>query len=175
MTYNYAARKLPYKLHKERIIHELIEAGVTTYGLMKSESRYLPRIINEIEHIKAVVYGLHGSSLAMLIATDKRLIYLDKKPIVEMLDEISYEVVSGIEMDLFMFFATVTLHTAVGNYKFQYVNPRCAEKFVQHIEEQRMKHSDSEELKTINISKEIENFLPNYLHWVHEEDKKVKQ
>jgi hypothetical protein len=170
VSYNYNNRKLPFKYHKERIIHELMEAGVTPYGLIKSESRYLPRVINEDEHIKAVIYGQHNSSLAMLIATDKRVIYLDKKPTAELVDEISYEVVSGIELDMFIIFATVTLHAAVGNYKFQYVNPKCAEKFVQHIEEKRMKHSDSTKIKSEDISKEIEKFLPNYLHWVHEEE-----
>jgi hypothetical protein len=73
-----------------------------------------------------------------LAATDERIIYLDKKPTVEMFDEVGYEVVSGIEFDIHTFFATVVLHTPVKNYEFRLVNLRCAEKFARHIEKHRL-------------------------------------
>lgn len=67
-----------------------------------------------------------------------------KKPMVELFDEVSYEVVSGIEFDIHLFFATVVLHTPVKNYDFKFVNLHCAEKFARHIEKQRLEHELTE-------------------------------
>src|SRR5581483_6058675 len=75
---------------------------------------------------------------------DERIIYLDKKPMAELFDEVSYEVVSGIEFDIHFFFATVVLHTPVRNYDFRYVNLRCAEKFARHIEKHRLEREPKE-------------------------------
>jgi len=124
---------------KRDVIRELAQAGVTTYGLLKAESRYLPRVLHKNEHIRAVIYGQHHSNSAMLIATDERVIYLDKKPMATFLDEVTYDVVSGIELDIHTFFATVTLHTAVTNYVIRFANIRCADTFVDYIEEQRLR------------------------------------
>jgi hypothetical protein len=125
--------------HVKRIRRELIQADVTLYGLLKSESRYLPRVIHEDEHIHAVVYGQHHSNSAMLIATDRRIIYLDKKPMALFMDEVTYDVVSGIELEIHTLFASVTLHTAVANYDIKFANIHCADKFTAYIEEQRVK------------------------------------
>jgi len=137
---------------KVEVIKELSKAGVTTYGLLKSESRYLRHVLHENEHIQAVVYGQHHNSSAMLIATDERIIYLDKKLMAVFMDEVTYDVVSGVELDIHTFFATVTLHTAVTNYVIRYANIRCADNFVDYIEEQRLRRE---------LEKEVANrFLP---------------
>lgn len=71
------------KLHRQRVISELKNAGMTTYGTMKMETEKLPSIIHDDEHIGGVVYGrTTGEKIgsAMIIATDKRVIFLDVKP-----------------------------------------------------------------------------------------------
>ena len=138
-------------LKSRRIKRELLDAGVTFYGLLKAESRYLPKILHDNEHIEAVIYGQHNASSAMLIATDERIIYLDKKPMVEMFDEISYEVISGIEFDIHTFFGSVVLHTPVKNYYFRYVNLRCAEKFARHIEKHRLEREPKADQPVIEV------------------------
>ena len=162
--------------HVERVRMELMQAGATLYGLLKAESRYLPHVIHPDEHVYAVVYGHHNSSLAMLIATDRRVIYLDKKPMATFMDEVTYDVVSGVELDIHTFFATVTLHTAVKNYVMRYVNIHCADKFTSFIEEQRVRkenipqenHRAEEhhpELTQEQIEKTIQNSLAGY-YWI---------
>jgi len=124
---------------KVEVFKELAQAGATTYGLLKSESRFLPKFLHQNERVHAIVYGQHHSSSAMLVATDERVIYLDKKPTAVFLDEVTYDVVSGIEIDIHTLFATVTLHTAVTNYVIRFANIKCATVFVSYIEEQRLK------------------------------------
>lgn len=122
-----------------RIKRELLDAGSTFYGLLKSETRVLPKLLHPHEHIEAVVYGQHRSHSVMLVATNERIIYVDKKPMALFLDEVSYEVVSGIQFEVHILFATLTLHTPVKNYDIKFANLHCAENFARHIEAQRLK------------------------------------
>lgn len=63
--------------HKERINKELLEAGVTRYGMKKFAVHYLPNVIHENEHIKGIVYGRYRDKQGVtnwnegiLVATD---------------------------------------------------------------------------------------------------------
>jgi general stress protein 26 len=142
------------KNHVRRIKTELVAAGVSTYGLLKSESRYLPQIIHPDEHIKAVVYGQHNNSSAMLVATKERIIYVDKKPTVTIRDDLMYSVVIGIEFDIHTIFATVVLQTNVGNYVMRYANINCAEKFSNYVEAMMVAEGDK---GSDGIEEKIEN------------------
>lgn len=170
--------------HARRVHRELIQAGATIYGLLKSESRYLPHVIHENEHILGVVYGQHNSSSAMLVATDRRILYLDKKPMATLIDEVTYDVVSGIELDIHTLFATVRLHTAVTNYEIRYANVHCADKFTYYIEQQRVDKLSSAELNE-DTNQKLQSSAKNYskkeplndlagYYWIPDEDKEVE-
>lgn len=137
----------PKPTHKQRINKELKAVGVTWYGMLKFAIRYMPKIIHEDEHIKGVVYGRYrdksgGSNWneGMLIATDLRVIFLDHKPGFTKIDEITYDVVSGISITTAIFSA-VTLRTRLGDYMIRFANERCAEIFVEYVEERRLEKS----------------------------------
>ena len=121
-----------------RVKQELREAGVTGYGLMKSESRYLPQIIHDDEHIMGVVYGQYDGGSAMLVATDHRVIFLDRKPLFTTMDELTYDVVSGVKLNKSGLFIMVILHTRIADYTISHANGKCAEKFVKYIECRRL-------------------------------------
>ena len=129
----------------KRVKRELLDAGITPYGLVKSETRVLPKLLHPDEHIEAVIYGQHQSNSAMLVATNERIIYIDKKPMALFLDEVSYDVVSGIQFDIHLFFASIVLHTPVKNYNFRFVNLRCGENFARHIEKHRLEREPKDE------------------------------
>ncbi len=120
--------------HQQRIKKELAQAGMTSYGQHKMSSRYLPNIIAEDEHIEGVVYGHSGTGLSLLIATDRRIIYLERRPWFTSTDELSYEVVVGIRHIKAGLFPAIELHTRMGNYTLTYVNDKCASKFTEYIE-----------------------------------------
>lgn len=129
--------------HIERIKKELIAAGVSKYGLLKAESRYLPQIIHANEHIGGVVYGRYKGGLAMLIATDQRTIFLDKKPMFVTMDELTYDVVSGVKYNRAGLVDTITLHTRVTDYIIRFVSEECAYKFVKFLESRRLENDDN--------------------------------
>lgn len=128
--------------HEDHVRQQLINLGVTKTGLMRSEARYLPKIIHPTETIGGVVYGRHPEGLAMLIATDKRVIYLNKNPLFTNMDEVTYDVVSGVRHSKAGLATTVTLHTRIKDYPIRSFNNRCASGFVHYIEDRRLEHAD---------------------------------
>lgn len=136
------------KSHHDRIFKELQEAGVTRYGMTKFAIHYLPNIIRKDEHVKGVVYGRYrdkqGTSNwneGMLIATDLRIIFLDHKPGFTYTDEVTYDVVSGINFTTALF-SSVTLHTRVTDFQIRFTNTKCAENFTKYVEERRVMESN---------------------------------
>jgi hypothetical protein len=151
------------KERAKRVKRELIKSGVTVYGLFKAESKILPKIIHASESIMAVIYGRRQSSSIMLVATDKRIISLDKKPMVLLMDEFSYEVIAGLEFEIHTIYATLILHTPVKKYDIRFVNLRCADRFVRYVETQRIKSITKEEEKdTSELPPAIESPLVLY-------------
>lgn len=124
--------------HTKRIHQELRAAGMTSYGFTKLETKYLPALIHEDEHVKGVVYGRldsgSGVDAVMLVATDKRVLYIDCKPFYKDWDGITYEVVAGVKMSIVGSFASIVLHTRVKEYSLRFVNIKCARIFTKYIE-----------------------------------------
>lgn len=126
----------------ERVRQELKDAFATPYGLIKQEARFLHNIVEDDEHIKAVIYGLYGengfgvqtSNSGMLVATDKRLIFIDRKPLFSDVDELGYEAIIGINVNSAPIFSAVEVHTARKEFHFRNVNKKCARHFEKYIE-----------------------------------------
>lgn len=137
-TVNYHVKT---RSHRERIIEELTAAGVTWYGRKKPESRYLPNLIHENEHIMGVVYGNSEVGSVMLVATNRRVIYLDKKLFFVNEDELTYDVVSGVRHWHGGFMTTVTLHSRIRDYTINTINDAAADKFVAYIENRCLEHA----------------------------------
>lgn len=133
------------KQRNEAIIQELVTAGVTSFGLSKFSAKYLPTILHPDEHIKAAIYGRYRErgarfnfSEGWLIATDRRVLFLDHKPGYTNMDEIGYDSVSGVQRTTAGWFSTVTLRTRVGNYTLRFTNNTCATNFIHIIETKRL-------------------------------------
>lgn len=124
--------------HIARVRRELKDAGVTQYGLMKLSTRYVPEVIDLDERIGGAVYGWGITGSAILVATDRRILYIDKKPFFTTSDEFTYDVVSGVKIHTGGPFCTVILHTRRNDFRLRYVNENCARKFVRFIEQRRI-------------------------------------
>ncbi len=138
--------------HAQRVKNELRAAGATRMGMTKFALHHLPQIIHPSEHVQGVIYGRYSSGIkslgfdeGTLVATDRRLIFLDYKPGFTNQEEITYDVVSGIQRTTGLFFSGLTLHTRIGDYSFRYVNTKCASRFAEYIEQRRL---ESEEIVT---------------------------
>jgi len=163
----------PTAEHIKRIQNDLKRAGATNYGRLKLESRYLPKVIGENEQIGGLIYGRYEKGSAMLVATDRRVIFLDRMPFYTILKEITYDVVSGISQNIERpFFTSVTLHTRLGDFSLRFVNMKAAQIFVSYIESRRLEHLEEEPPKMTSSSAKLHTAVipPDALQFLIEHD-----
>lgn len=137
------------KEHAKSVKQQLKDANTTAYGMSKFVSRYAPNVIHQDEKIKGVVHGRYRSgpgllafNSGMLIATDKRIIFLDHRPGYVSFDELTYDVVSGVKLSTTFLASALTLHTRLGDYTLRFVNIKAANNFVHYIESRRVEVSE---------------------------------
>lgn len=124
---------------------QLRTVGATSFGLRKFASKYLAHLLHQGEIIRGVVYGRYvsGEGLlkwteGMLVATDRRILFIDRKPGYETFQELTYDVVSGVQKIFAWPFSAVTLFTRIGNFSLRYANPKCIDIFIHYIEKRRL-------------------------------------
>lgn len=136
-TFRHAA--VPSKQDVERVRAELKAAGAVAYDLWLPETRFLPRIIHADEHVMGTVYGRYKGGRGVLVATDQRVIFLDKKPGWMRCNELTFAVIGGVTRTRIGPVGTVVLHTRLGDYSLRTFNQKNAENFVDYIETQCLK------------------------------------
>jgi hypothetical protein len=127
----------------DRIKMQLKSLGVSRSALGTSESRHLPNVIHPGENIHGVVYGLSKDGFVMILVTNKRILFIDKKPFFVNEDEITFDVVSGISHGHAGIGSTVTLHTRIKDYEIKTLNERCARGFIHAVEARCVENSYS--------------------------------
>jgi len=143
---------------------QLKKAGITSKTLLNLESKNLIDVLYEDEVIGGAIHGAYSGGLAWLIATDKRIIFMDKKPLFKTVDEISYDIVSGTKTTKTKFSETITLHTRLGDYTINFVKDNSAKIFNKFIEDKRLGRIEVPETipdktEKIQVSEECTNFL----------------
>lgn len=125
-------------LREQQVRRELRTAGLNWLDMLTIESHYIHNLIHPDEHIQAAVSGRSnlGALPALIIATNLRVIYFHRTPLFMTMDEISYDLVTGISYNkIGPWYAAVTLHTRNGDYELTFVNLQAANKFVETIEQ----------------------------------------
>lgn len=119
---------------------ELRTLGAVAFDLWLPESHALPNLLHLDEHVWGVVYGRYTNTSkvetgrGMLVATDQRLLLINKKPLFVKCDEIAYRVISAITYTKAGIAGTVTVHTRMGDINVRTFNQKCARIFVEAIE-----------------------------------------
>lgn len=125
----------------KQLKHQLKKVGVSWVGLQLSETKHLAGILQEGEKINGAVYGHNEIGFVMLAATNKRLMFIDKKPLFSNIDEITYDVVSGVSLSRAWPFSTLTLYSRVSNFVLKTWNKNSAQIFIDFIEDRCLIHS----------------------------------
>lgn len=160
------------KAHTERIRSELKASGVSSIATRRFTGQYLPKVIHDDEHIHAAVFGHHkqmeaffGIAEGMLIATDRRVIYLNHKPGFTTMDEVTYEVVFGVNITKAGIFSSVTLFTRIGNYTVSFARSGSVKKFADFIEKQRLNlQGPAEPSATLELKVAADDKTTQFLH-----------
>lgn len=136
--------------HAKRVKEELKKAGALPYDMLLPETYYLPTVIHPDEHVMGSVFGRYHydgvTGRGALVATDKRVIFLDKKPLYVHYDELTFMVIGSVTYTRTALVGYVTLHTrldnlsSAGSIQLRTFNHKNAYNFVQYIEEKCLHH-----------------------------------
>lgn len=106
------------------MVHQsIIEARLNQLGIKKSrwfkpEIRELSRILMDNETIITVVTGRYYGGFALLVATDHRLLLIDKKVLFLTVDDIRYDMISEIDFNSRLFDSTIHIYTVNKQHSF---------------------------------------------------------
>lgn len=126
-------------LREQELTAQLRAVGVSKLGLRATHiHKQLAQILDSDEKIGGAVYGNPSDGVSWLVATDRRVIFVDSMPLFSTTDEITYDVVSGVMLTKAGFSSGVTLHTRVHDYIIRFAPNKCASQFVQYIEKRRL-------------------------------------
>lgn len=89
---------------------------ITFWG--RAEMRELQHILIPEEQITHCVMGRYEGGFALLCATDRRLLLIDKKPFYLTLEDLRYDMISEVDFSHRLLDATVNIHTVNKILKF---------------------------------------------------------
>ncbi len=139
-----------YKYATVNDIKSALEAaGVQNASRHPFTTNYLPKVLHDDEQIMAAVFGrrkesegFFGFAEGMLIATNKRVIFIDHRPGYTTMDEISFDKVSGVNISTTVFYASIILFTKIANYKLSFTNQESAQRFADYIEQRVIRNEE---------------------------------
>lgn len=129
------------KEHGQAIETTLHELGADRFDLILPETHMLPLVVQTDEHILGVIYGHYEhversqKGRGALVATDRRVLLIDRKLLFVHCEEISYDIISAVTYSRVMQGHTVTLHTRIGDIHIHTFNQKCVRNFTEAIEQ----------------------------------------
>ena len=128
-----------YLLEKE-LRATLKSLGARWYEVRLPEVLMLCNLLQENETVIGVVFGKYkhfveqASGRGMLVATNYRILLIDRKPLYLRYEELPYNMLNGFSLTSAAGSSSLTLETRVGDIMLKSWNHRSAVKFIQTIE-----------------------------------------
>ncbi|MBX4190698.1 PH domain-containing protein [Candidatus Saccharibacteria bacterium] len=105
-------------VHPSIIEARLGELRFRSSRWFRAEIHELQHILMDHEKIVALACGRYFGSFALLVATDQRLLLVDKRVFFMNIEDTRYDMISDIEFNSQVYSATVTIHTINKVHKF---------------------------------------------------------
>jgi hypothetical protein len=138
----------------EESIHAQLKAlGFKTFGWGKAEVSELHNILLPDEEIFECVNGLYEGGFALLLATDIRVLLVDKKPLNYLtVEDLRFDMINEIDYNHRLFGAYITIATGSKMLKFTSYNQPRLRKLIGHVQ-----HAMAEIKKTVVGHQEGQN------------------
>lgn len=95
----------------ETVLNQLDSLGIRHGRIFRGEVRALARLLLPDEQIEQFMTGRYSAGPAILVATNKRMLLVDKKPFNLTIEDIPYDMISEIEYCVQAFNARITIHS----------------------------------------------------------------
>lgn len=120
---------------KEKVHQRLNELHFNLKGWGRTEANELPRILMPDETIYDLVNGVYEGGFALLVATDMRILLVDKKPLNYLtVEDLRFDMISEIDYSHRLIGANVSVSTGSKNLQFMSLNQQRLRKLTTHVQ-----------------------------------------
>lgn len=149
--------------------------GFKTNGWGRSEVKELPHVLLPDEEIHECVNGIYEGGFALLVATDMRVLLVDKKPLNYLtVEDLRYDLISEIDYSHRLLGAYISISSGEKNLKFRSYNQHRLRKLISHVQHCKRKQSSHQEDQKEHLE-QINEQLQAYLVAQHEQQQKLQE
>lgn len=135
-------------VHPDVIAKQLRAIGADQSAWGKAERDELPRIMMKNEVIEHVQRGYYSGGFASLIATNQRLLLVDKKPFFLSVIDLRYDMIAEVDYGHQLFGATIHVQSFNKDFKFQCLNKTALRDLTSFIQQRVMQVRGQESANT---------------------------
>lgn len=163
----------------ESVEKQLRNIDFKVHGWGKTEAQELPNIMIPDEEIFEVVNGIYEGGFALLVATNFRMLLIDKKPLNYLtVEDLRFDMISEIDYAHRIFGARINIATGSKNLKFTSYNQTRLRKLITHVQHsmadaKKQDRTQREDQK--HHLKQINKQLQTYLVSQHEQQEKIHE
>ena len=149
------------------------------YGWGRSEIKELPTILLDDENIFECVNGVYEGGFALLIATDIRVLLVDKKPFKYLtVEDLRFDMINQIDYSHRLFGARINISAGAKNLKFKSYNQPRLRKLINHVQNRmanvKKEQSSSAETQQQHLER-INEQLQSYLLAQHQHQQELHE
>lgn len=122
----------------EQVQAALKQVGMRNRFWGRWEMRELQHILTPDESVIGAVNGRYEGGFAMLVATDRRLLLIDKKPMFMNMEDIRYDMISQVEFCARLVDATVSVQTINNMLRFTSIRQNHLRRLTSFMQERVM-------------------------------------
>ncbi len=164
---------------KKSIEKQLKKIKFNYHAWGRAEANELSGIILPDEKIYEAVNGMYDGGFALLVATDVRLLLVDKKPLNFLtVEDMRFEMINEIDYSHRLMGARISISAGSKNLKFMSLNQQRLRKTIGHVQhcmaESKKKQSDHQEDQKQHLQ-QINQQLQTYLLAQHQQQQKLQE
>ncbi|HET8991575.1 MAG TPA: PH domain-containing protein [Candidatus Saccharimonadales bacterium] len=152
---------------KKEVTRQLKALGFNYMGWGRSEISELPHIILPDEEIYECVNGIYIGGFALLVATNIRVLLVDKKPLSFLtVEDMRYDMISEMDYSHRLFGADISISSGDKTLHFKSYNKPRLRKLIGHVQHciadnknKQSKHQDSQVSHLEQINKQLQAYL----------------
>lgn len=158
---------------------QLRRLGFKSRGWGRAEVSELPNVLLPEEEIYDLVNGIYEGGFALLVATNVRLILIDKKPLNYLtIEDLRFDMINELDYSHRLLGAQINIASGDRNLRFRSYNQQRLRKVIGHVqhcmaEAKRQQNSHQEDQKT--HLEQINQQLQVYLIAQHQQQEELRQ
>ncbi len=152
---------------QQSVEEQLKKIGFNHYGWGRTEIRELPNILLADEEIYECVNGLYEGGFALLVATNIRVLLIDKKPLNYLtVEDLRFDMINELDYSHRLMGARISISAGSKNLKFTSYNQPRLRKLIGHVQhcmaenkKQAADHQEDQRLHLEQINQQLQTYL----------------